>query len=163
MRRGFTLIELMAASLLLAMLVTVLTMIFNQSSIAWRTGVASVSDLDLVRDNIAEVREEADNAYIWNNEVHRIIGLWDDETGDLRTRAWDVDTESKSINQAQLLKSRGGSLRDNSTLKNFSVIAVGNGDSSGSIKTYLINVKSNGPDREPDTWDDIWSFPDEIN
>lgn len=163
MKRGFTILELLVASLLLSMLVTILTMLFNQSSIAWRTGVASVSDLDQVRDNIAEVREEADNAYIWNNEVHRIVGLWDDETGALRTRAWDVEGESKSINQAQLLKARGGSLRNNSTLRDFSVIAVGNGDSSGSVKTYLINVKSNGPDREPDTWDDIWSFPDEIN
>lgn len=63
MRKGFTLIELIVASLLLGMLVTVLTMIFNQSSIAWRTGVASVADLDDVRDNIAEVRDEADNAF----------------------------------------------------------------------------------------------------
>ena len=46
MRRGFTILELLVASLLLGMLVTILTMIFNQSSIAWRTGVAGVADLD---------------------------------------------------------------------------------------------------------------------
>ena len=83
----------LVASMLLGMLLTVLTMLFNQSSISWRTGVAGVADLDEVRDNIAEVREEADNAYIWDNEVHRLIGLWDDR-GNLRTRAWDVGTEA---------------------------------------------------------------------
>ena len=33
-RRGFTLLEVLVASALLAMLVSILTMIFNQSSIA---------------------------------------------------------------------------------------------------------------------------------
>ena len=77
MRRGFTLLELLVASLLLGMLTTVLTMIINQSAIAWRTGTASVADLDGVRDNIAELREEADNAFVWDDEIRRIVGLWD--------------------------------------------------------------------------------------
>ena len=34
MRRAFTMIELLVATMLLAMLVTILTMMFNQSSIA---------------------------------------------------------------------------------------------------------------------------------
>ena len=45
MKKGFTILELLVASLLLGMLMTILTMIFNQSSIAWRTGVAGVADL----------------------------------------------------------------------------------------------------------------------
>ena len=45
MKKGFTLLEVLVASLLMGMLVTILTMIFNQSSIAWRTGRASVADL----------------------------------------------------------------------------------------------------------------------
>ena len=49
MKKGFTILELLVASLLLGMLMTILTMIFNQSSIAWRTGVAGVADLDDVR------------------------------------------------------------------------------------------------------------------
>ena len=67
MKRGFTILELLVASMLLGMLVTILTMLFNQSSIAWRTGVAGVADLDEVRTNVAELRDEADNAYVWNN------------------------------------------------------------------------------------------------
>ena len=162
MKKAFTIIELLVASLLLGMLVTVLTMIFNQSAIAWRTGVAGVADLDLVRQNDAEIRDEADNAYIWNNEVHRILGLWDDQ-GNLRKRAWDAGAESGSALKADFLRSRGGSLNDSSKLSDFKVISVGTGDSGGGIKTYTVNVKSAGPDREFDTWDDIWSFPDEFN
>ena len=32
---GFTLLEVLVASMLLAMLITILTMVFNSSSIAW--------------------------------------------------------------------------------------------------------------------------------
>ena len=162
MKKGFTIIELLVASLLLGMLVTILTMVFNQSSIAWRTGVAGVADLDLVRQNVAELREEADNAYIWNDEVHRVLGLWN-EQGELRTRAWDVDTESQNdANRALILRSRGGNLTDDSGLDDFKIIAVGSGDAGGALKTYTVNVKSAGPDKEFNTWDDIWSFPDEF-
>ena len=91
MKKGFTILELLVASLLLGMLMTILTMIFNQSSIAWRTGVAGVADLDDVRDNVAEVREEADNAYIWNDKVHRILGLWDDDGRQFRRRQGECE------------------------------------------------------------------------
>ena len=37
---GFTLLEVLVASMLLAMLITILTMVFNSSSIAWSTGKA---------------------------------------------------------------------------------------------------------------------------
>ena len=50
MKKGFTIIELLVASLLLGLLVTILTMVFNQSSIAWRIGTAGVSDLDALGD-----------------------------------------------------------------------------------------------------------------
>ena len=89
MKKGFTIIELLVASLLLGMLTTILTMVFNQSSIAWRTGTAGVADLDDVRDNMAELREEADNAFLWNGEVRRITGLWDRD-GNLFDRACDA-------------------------------------------------------------------------
>ena len=38
MRKGFTILELLVASLLLGMLVTIMTQIVSQSSIAWSTG-----------------------------------------------------------------------------------------------------------------------------
>ena len=162
MRRGFTILELLVAALLLGMLVTILTMIFNQSSIAWRTGVAGVSDLDLVRDNMAELRDEADNIYVWQNSPHRLLSLWDD-TDTLRTRAIDADGGKYQQNEtAQLLKSKGN-FTDDMRLNNISTVDVGSGDATAAVDTYIVNVKSAGPDREFGTWDDIWSFPDDFN
>jgi len=165
MKKGFTILELLVASLLLGMLVSILTMMFNQSSISWRTGVAGVADLDLVRQNMAELRDEADNAYVWNNELHRLVGLWDDERdGALRTRAWDVDGEQGPQTEAGFVRNKAsGVANDNAALTDFKTVQVGSGDSGRSIRTYTVNVKSAGPDREFDTYDDIWSFPDEIN
>ena len=162
MKRGFTIIELLVASMLLGMLMMILTMLFNQSSISWRTGAAGVADLDDVRNNVAEVRDEADNAYIWNDEVHRLLGLWN-ERGGLRKRAWDAGDENQSANKANYLKARGGGFNDNAKLSSFKIITVGSGDGGGGFKTYTVNVKSAGPDREFGTWDDIWSFPDEFD
>ena len=61
LQNGFTVLELLVASLLLAMLVTVLTMIFNQSSIAWRTGVAGVVELDRVRARLGTYHDIEDD------------------------------------------------------------------------------------------------------
>ena len=162
MRKGFTLIELLVASFLLGMLVTILTMIFNQSSIAWRSGVASCADLDDVRDNIAEVRDESDNAFVWKDTLHRSMGLWD-EDGKLRPRACDADSVQSEQEGVAYLKNKGGnSFKDDMKLSSFKLIDVGSGDAGGAIETYTINVKSAGPDREFNTWDDIWSFPDDF-
>ena len=60
-RSGFTLIEMLVASLLLGMLVTILTMVFNSSSIAWRTGKAGVSQLSLMRRQLSLAQNRADN------------------------------------------------------------------------------------------------------
>ena len=46
-RNGFTLLEVLVASVLMGMLVTILTVIFNQSAIAWRTGKAGVADMSV--------------------------------------------------------------------------------------------------------------------
>ena len=162
MKRAFTILELMVASLLLGMLVTILTMVFNQSSISWRTGIAGVADLDVVRDNMAELRDEADNVYVWNNQPHRILGLWNDQ-GNLRTRAVDAEGgDFKQEETAQLLKNRG-TFSDEMRLNDIRIVPVGAGAASTQIDTYTVNVMSAGPDREFDTYDDIWSFPDDFD
>ena len=160
MRKGFTIVELLVASMLLGVLVTILTMIFNQSSIAWRTGVAGTVDMDDVRENIAEVREEADNAFVHDNRLHRLIGLWD-EQGNFRKRACDADTEDKSENNADYLRAKLSNL-SNLKADDFTTFSVGNGNAK-SAKTYTVNVMSAGPDRQFDTYDDIWSFPDDFD
>ena len=162
MRKGFTIIELLVASLLLGMLVTILTMIFNQSSIAWRTGVAGVVDMDDIRDNMAEVREEADNAFIHAEQVYRHVGLWDRQ-GNLRDRACDapgsqVMNEDGGKYRANILRAKLNA--NNTKPDDFDLISVGNARKSGSIKSYTVNVMSAGPNREFGDYDDIWSNPD---
>lgn len=76
MKKAFTILELLVASLLLGMLTTILTMLFNQSSIAWRTGTATVEDMGDVRENIAKVAAEADNIYIWADGAHLLLSPW---------------------------------------------------------------------------------------
>ena len=162
MKRGFTILELLVASLLLGMLVTILTMIFNQSSIAWRTGVAGVADLDEARGNMAELRDEADNVYVWHNKPQRLLGLWN-EQGQLRTRAVDADGgDYETKETAQYLKSKA-SFSDDMRLNEIKAVSVGSGDSGNGLHTYIVNVKSAGPDGELGTWDDIWSYPDDFD
>ena len=166
MNKGFTILELLVASLLLGMLVTILTMIFNQSSIAWRTGVAGVADLDDIRDNVAELREEADNAFIADvggYQIFRHVGLWDSH-GNLRDRACDAP-ESQVANETKL---RANILRSKLSVsastkpENFAAVNVGNAGNPRSVKNYTVNVMSAGPDKKWDTWDDIWSSPDDF-
>jgi hypothetical protein len=145
------------------MLVTILTMVFNQSSIAWRTGAAGVADMDDIRDNIAELRDEADNAFVWNNEVYRHVGLWDKD-GMLRDRACDAPgskTMSEVGCRALILRSKM-SASGEVTPNDFRPVNVGLTGRTGSAKTYTVNVKSAGPDKTFDTYDDIWSWPDDF-
>lgn len=173
MKKGFTILELLVASLLLGMLVTIVTMIINQSSISWRTGLAMVADLDEVRDNMGELREEADNAFVYKmngqRQIFRYTGLWKKD-GTFYDRACDAPnstTQSDDGNrwQANLLKDQVGTRLNPeqsawSGTANMLMVGAGQGDGSG--KAYIVNVMSAGPDREFDTWDDVWSFPDDF-
>jgi len=162
MKRGFTIFELLVASLLLGMLVTILTMLFNQSSIAWRTGVAGVANLDRVRNYISQVRDEADNVYVWDDKVYRLLGLWD-KNGNLRERAWSITT-SDAADNVELLKAKVQSTQDVLSQDSLVITSLdaGNAGSSGSGNTYTVNVMSAGPNRTFDDYDDIWSMPDEF-
>ncbi|MBQ3808446.1 MAG: prepilin-type N-terminal cleavage/methylation domain-containing protein [Kiritimatiellae bacterium] len=168
MKRGFTILELLVAALLLGMLVTVLTMIFNQSSIAWRTGVAGLLDMDEVRDNVAAVRDEADSIYIWNNEIHRTLSIWKESgTGarpQLRKRAIDstdnADVEERA--KVQYLKGKSELKRDDLEPKDaFGPVDVKQSESEAG-KNWIVNVKSRGPNGVLNDYDDIWSNPDDF-
>jgi len=164
MRKGFTIIELLVASLLLGMLVTILTMVFNQSSIAWRLGVADIGKVSDICDNVSELRDEADNAFIWNDQVYRMTGLWD-KNGNLRDRACDapssqVQSEDGGKLRANILRQRLNA--SNTKPNDFRPINVGQTRNMDPTKTYFVNVMSAGPDKVFDTYDDVWSFPDDF-
>jgi len=169
MRRGFTIIELLVASALLGMLVTILTMIFNQSSISWRIGTASIADLGDIRYSVGTVREVADNAFVYGNQAYRHIGLWQ-PNGQLRGRACDANGMT-GADASRLTEVKNWFFNlpnttpqtEQTQLSDFKLKNVGSGSESSGYETYTVNVKSNGPDRQPNTWDDIWSFPDDPN
>ena len=177
MKRGFTILELLVASLVLGMLVTVLTMIFNQSSIAWRTGVAGLLDMDEVRDNIAAVRDEADCLYPWNNELHRTVSIWNEKAGggrpQLKKRAIDapdnadVGEEEKVKTLTELRPVRNvldlvsELKKDDPDPQHFGPVNVKNSESQAG-RNWIVNVKSCGPNRVLNDYDDIWSNPDDF-
>ena len=155
MRRGFTLIELMVASLLMAMLLTILTMIFNQSSIAWSTATAGEVALGDVR------RDISDNAYLSDNLLEdrgslqglQVVPLWNPTPGGsdmLRT-----DTSGRAVDRNGL-QGAGVDMRD--PRADSQTISLGGGTPKGQ-DTYVVGVTSNGPDGEPETWDDITTNP----
>jgi len=167
---GFTIIELLVASLLLGLLVSILTMIFNQSSIAWRTGLAGTVSMDKVRQNIAELREESDNAFVHDGKIYRYTGLWD-KNGEFRSRACDAPgSTDEEANKALMIggSSRSGAgkwIENLSNLKtdSFKTAAVGEIKPSSSAKTYIVNVMSGGPNNDIEDWEAIWSFPDDFD
>lgn len=168
MKRGFTVLELLVASLLLGMLVTVLTMIFNQSSIAWRTGVAGLLDMDEVRDNMAAVRDEADSLYVWNKELHRTVSIWKEGSSgsraQLRQRAIDAsdNADVSEREKVQILKGESELRKDEpDASKSFGPVNVKQGDAQ-SGRNWIVNVKSCGPNRVLNDYDDIWSNPDDF-
>jgi len=155
MRRGFTILELLVASLLLGMLMTILTMIFSQSSIAWRTGVAGVADLDDVRETVSAVRFQSDNAYPSADGTVRFVrSVFNGR--DMRSDRGVG--EASEFGSTVVVPSSISGTEDSQSYK--SNVACGGGTTEGA-DNYVVNVMSPGPDRKMDTYDDIWSFPDD--
>ena len=177
MKPGFTIIELLVASMLLGLLVTILTMVFNQSSISWRIGSAMISDMDDIRDNMAEVREEADNVFAYNGKIYRHVGLWDSR-GNLHLRSVcgerqsdvrftsdndEYDTMKPGIllrNESQLAAAPANRIPWNYSQNTFN---VGMARDQRSVQNYTVNVMSGGPANDVNDWQAIWSFPDDPN
>ena len=164
-RSGFTLIEMLVASLLLGMLVTILTMVFNSSSIAWRTGKAGVSQLSLMRRQLSLAQNRADNLLPRidtqsKSVVGLVAGAWHAD-GTVRARAVSRYQGYCVFTQANFDSHRR---RDSSLntappwqqLNNLGSLR------SGSSHAYTVGVLSYGPDGKIDTDDDISTWPDEV-
>lgn len=170
MRRGFTILELLVAALLLGMLVTVLTMVFNQSSIAWRTGVAGLIDMDDVRENIANIRDEADSIYIWNKQRCRTVSVWNEESYSreepFKNRAI-ICENGEGANKHVLDWEKKFSLnvptREDAKIEDLVNAVNVERTTSQTRKSWLVNVMSCGPNRNFDDYDDIWSVPDDFD
>lgn len=151
MKKGFTLLELLVASLLLSMLVTILTQLFSQSSIAWRTGEAGVAELDQMRADISAIQRDADNAILLENQTRRLTGVWDKETGRLSERGYQRSTKWEYASFPSTAANNPSSWMD--------ITVSRQGSGGNKVKNYLVGVTSAGPDGEFGTWDDITSWP----
>ena len=148
MKRGFTLLEVMVATMLLAMLVTILTMIFNQSSIAWTTGTASIAGLGDVRRDMAIVGLKADNLLDPMKRL-QVVSVWADGDAKLKAEGRTVDRQGLSD---PLMQDPAPSEK----------ISVGSGSAAGK-DSYVVGVSSDGPDGIKNTWDDITTMPQEVD
>ena len=164
-RSGFTLIEMLVASLLLGMLVTILTMVFNSSSIAWRTGKAGVSQLSLMRRQLSLAQNRADNLLPRidiekKSLVGLVAGAWHAD-GTVRARAVSYYKEDGFFQKPNFDSYRSDDASLNTAppwqqLNNLGSVRY------GSSHAYTVGVLSYGPDGKIDTDDDISTWPDEV-
>lgn len=179
MRRGFTILELLVASLLLSMLVTVLTMIFNQSSTAWNTGIASVSDLETVRGRLGGYHDVFDDALpgVGQNNVrdvsdngreikYRTVSLFRNWSGSGRLNASDASSKARAFDEIDWsganLSSYQSQMADVRAGKTSGTLGTGKRWNAGN-GGYIVGVRSWGPDRREGTADDINTFPEDVN
>ena len=148
-KEGFTLIEVLVASLLLGMLVVILTMVFNQSSIAWRTGKASIASMNDMRLHYSTIQEYADDALpgVLGTTPGRVVSAWKND-GNLGRRAvarWNPTASLGSVNPVSSAKA--------------SHRCSGASFQLGSANTFTVGVWSFGPDGKENTPDDISTWP----
>lgn len=154
---GFTLLEVLVASMLLGMLVTILTMVFNQSSVAWRIGVSGVADLDDRRQGIATVNALADSAIpnLDGSGQYRIASPWRMDGDGIRQRA--VESMS-SAGGSQLGRAVSGGI-DFNRPDSWVNLSVGGSMDSADHSSFVVGVTSLGPDGQLNTRDDITTLP----
>ena len=156
------------------MIVTILTMIFNQSSIAWRTGVGNVVNLNQSRRALGmfhDIRDDilpglgqpnvsvgaADNRQL----LYRTVSLWDENArNQLRTpsqRAFNKDISIKWGNAWKF------GIDDAKTASANDPLSGSDDANPNGRNGFSVGVRSLGPDGKPDTPDDINTWPEEID
>ncbi|MBR2837713.1 MAG: prepilin-type N-terminal cleavage/methylation domain-containing protein [Kiritimatiellae bacterium] len=180
-RSGFTVLELLVASLLLSMLVTMLTMIFNQSSIAWRTGVAGVVELDRVRARLGTYHDIEDDALPGLGQTASQMGSGASDSRDVLYRTVSVFKGWNGSGKLQQSADRDdsncrGRLYDQLkwyeasgiqfSIQDARVGRANTGVGAGTVrggKAFVVGVRSRGPDKVWDTADDINTFPEDVD
>ena len=89
MRRGFTLLEVLVAAVLMGLLATLLTSMLNQGSIAWANGETAVADAAERRQAMADTARAASATLVGADTTdsaanYRVLSAWD-ESGAVRT------------------------------------------------------------------------------
>lgn len=157
---GFTLLEMLVASLLLSMMVVALSMVFSSSASAWRIGRAGVNGLHDMRHQLSEYQLSADNAL--PNLRGKGVGI-----GYVRP-VWIngnelIDQDGGSISLGRGFDTKdvygGQSGLDTTAKKPFKSGLSAGSVNGNSFRSYSVGVGSAGPDHEWDTKDDITTWP----
>lgn len=166
-KSGFTLLEVLVASMLLGMLITILTMVFNSSSIAWSTGKASVVDMNKARNTMATAGIVADNAVPGvdkGNTWGLLVGPWNAD-GSIRQRAVEAIAGNELFSGTGMdlpsVQRKGSWAYDNGRIWSTLVPPDGS-EPSAKPKDFVVGVWSLGPDGKEDTGDDISTWPDDM-
>ena len=163
LKQGFTLLEVLVASVLMGMLVTILTMIFNQSAIAWRTGKAGVANMTETERKLSTIHAYADCVVPFTGgDKYCVVSPWDDATTD-DAGQFNV----RGIRKASELHKRfetvsGNFQNDDGGNGQWRQTGLGSPDPNGG-KAFIVGVRSAGPDRQWETEDDISTWPDEVD
>ena len=156
------------------MVVTILTMIFNQSSIAWRTGVGSVVNLNQSRRALGTFHDIRDDVLPGLGQKNAAQGAADNRTLQYRTVSlWDSTQRNQLRTPSQRAFNKDVSI-DWGNAWHFGIgdalTARSNDPLSGSDDAnpngrngFSVGVRSLGPDGKPDTADDINTWPEEID
>ena len=165
-------LEIMVATMLLSMLVTILTMIFNQSSIAWSTGVASVTALGNTRQEMSVCANESQNV-ILDDRGNTVLGvtsvwdLWEDGKWKLpsgKARTWRTLKQWNDAGDQLFRKQNVGTSEIRDDPPNDKIVTISGGTAAGR-DSFLVGVHSYGPDGKTggdNSWDDISTMPEEI-
>jgi len=162
-RAAFTLLEVLVASVLMGMLVTILTMIFNQSAIAWRTGKAGVADMSETERKLSRIHAYADSVlpYTGGGENYCIVSPWDDMTTDNSTTLNTRGIRKASGLHKNFQSINGSFCNDTADYGRWKQPGLGKPDMNGG-RAFVVGVRSAGPDRQMETDDDISTWPDEV-
>jgi len=152
-KRGFTILELLIASILLGMLMTILTMIFTQSSVAWRLGASSVMNLNEYRNRKGYYNEKSDVTFVYGERVCEILSPFDDGLSGGRTSSLRTDRP---------LKMSGEDVFRDAAEHGCGTVSSLSADASVKSDAYTVNVMSGGPNNDVMDWEAIWSYPDDF-
>ena len=159
-RGGFTLLEMLVASLLLSMLVVALSMVFSSSASAWRIGSAGVRGLHSMRQRMSEYQLSSDNALPnlkgKGSAPGYVRAVWLNGSSLVDTDGETVD-KVRGFETTDIYEGRSGIDTTKPFKSNLSV-----GSASGNqVKNYTVGAGSAGPDRVWGTKDDIATWPNE--
>ena len=160
-RNGFTLLEVLVASVLMGMLVTILTVIFNQSAIAWRIGKAGVADMSQAERNLSRIHFAADSMLPYFGDNYCVVAPWDDRNGGDSTVLFRRGIR-KSSELGKGLETVSGNFGNADAGKGSWMSGNLGNPETKSFANFVVGVRSDGPDGIAGTADDITTWPDEV-